>query len=248
MSLRDHYPIEMIDNCNANRCGCYFSTIDDNTCNHDCKASCLFTPGGRLEIQQCLTELCDCNIGQKDIPINDRHDDWRHYAHHGNSSHHNGTHNQTEHHNSTNSTLNDTDKHHGWENNHKRWRDYDNQKRHHNDMMSHHANHTNATNSTNSTHPSNVTKSVISMMGFVGYESYLTNGNTEVVPETDLPLISISITFAVFMVLVLTVYLILLRKEIQNEKKQPVLGYEDKNIYSEKLHFLENQEVCVSTL
>jgi hypothetical protein len=88
----------------------------------------------------------------------------------------------------------------------------------------------------------------LSLMGFSGYESYLTNGNTEMVAETDLPLISISITFAVFMVIVLAVYFVLLKRELQNEKKTAVLGYEDKNIYSEKLNFLENQEVCVSTL
>ena len=86
------------------------------------------------------------------------------------------------------------------------------------------------------------------MIGLVGYESYLTNGNTEVVTETDLPLITISITFAVFMVLVLSVYFVLLKKEIQNDKKTSMLGYEDKNIYSEKLNFLENQDVCVRTL
>jgi len=92
------------------------------------------------------------------------------------------------------------------------------------------------------------TKHVLSLMGYVGYESYLTNGNAEIVPETDLPLITISITFAVFMVLVLSVYFVLLKKEIQNEKKNSMLAYTDKNIYSEKLNFLENQEVVVSTL
>lgn len=86
------------------------------------------------------------------------------------------------------------------------------------------------------------------MMGYVGYESYFSNGNSEIVAETDLPLITISITFAVFMVLVLGVYFVLLKREIQNDKKTSILGYEDKNVYSEKLHFLENQEVCVSTL
>lgn len=120
-----------------------------------------------------------------------------------------------------------------------------------------HTNHTNHTsetlmmyskNHTNHTNHSMSTSGVISLMGYVGYESYFTNGNTEVVPETDLPLITISITFAVFMVLVLGVYFVLLKKEIQNDNKTSMLGYEDKNIYSEKLNFLENQEVCVSTL
>lgn len=77
-------------------------------------------------------------------------------------------------------------------------------------------------------------------MGYIAYDSYFTNGNVEVVPETDLPLITISVTFAVFMVLVLGTYLFLLKKEIQNDKKTTMLGYEDKNIYSEKLNFLEN--------
>ena len=50
------------------------------------------------------------------------------------------------------------------------------------------------------------------------------------------------------MVLVLSVYFVLLKKEVENDKKTAMLGYEDKNIYNEKLNFLDHQEVCVSTL
>lgn len=216
--LRTHYPLEVVDACNSLRCNCYYAAVDEHTCNHDCKAACLFTPGGRHEINQCLHDLCDCHDAHVDIAIHDMTP-------------------VSNHSNSTNHTAHADDHvadHHEIE------------------LHDHHEAHahTNTTNTT-SNHTTNSTfntSAVISLMGYVGYESYFTNGNTEVVPQTDLPLVAISITFAVFMGLVLSLYFFLLKKEVQNDKKTSMLGYEDKNIYNEKLNFLENQEVCVSTL
>lgn len=52
------------------------------------------------------------------------------------------------------------------------------------------------------------------------------------------------------MVLILGLYMYLLRKEKMRAKRAPVLGYEDKksNLYSQKLKFLDNQDVSVSQL
>ena len=42
------------------------------------------------------------------------------------------------------------------------------------------------------------------------------------------------------MVLILGLYLYLLKKEQQIEKRQTILGYEEKNSYSQKIQFLNN--------
>jgi hypothetical protein len=48
-------------------------------------------------------------------------------------------------------------------------------------------------------------------MGYGGYEGLLSNNAQK--PEINIPIVTISITFAIFMVLVLITYLYLLRKE-----------------------------------
>lgn len=216
LSLRTNYGLEVVDSCNALRCGCYYSMVNETTCNHDCKAACLFTPGGRHEINECLHDLCDCHDAHVDIAIHDLSP-----AHFHNKTNH-ATH-EDDH----------VEDHHEFER-------HDYHESNSSDIGNSTSNTTiittNTTNGTNSTVPS----AMISLMGYIGYESYLTNGNAETIPEKDLPLITISILFAVFMVFVLGVYFFLLKKEIQNDKKTSMLAYTDKNIYSEKLNFLEN--------
>jgi len=68
----------------------------------------------------------------------------------------------------------------------------------------------------------------------------------------ELPLVSIIVTFAAFMSIVLVVYFWLLNKELkaeQESKKSHLLGAtEEKNDYNEKFNFLERQQVSVSTI
>jgi hypothetical protein len=53
--------------------------------------------------------------------------------------------------------------------------------------------------------------SVLSLMGYGGYESVFTNKNAR--PDIKIPIVTLSITFAIFMVMVLATYLFLLKKE-----------------------------------
>ena len=69
-------------------------------------------------------------------------------------------------------------------------------------------------------------------LGYTGYEALFQKSETGMAPEFKIPIVTISIAFAVFMVLILGLYLWMLKKEQQAEKKQQVLGYEDKNSYS----------------
>jgi len=220
LSLRDHHTVGVVDACNALRCNCYFSTVEGDTCDYDCKASCLFTPGGRHEISECLLDVCQCNAAHLDISIHD--DESVHAA-------------ETEH-VPVNHHKNETHDHHSEEAE---------------DVVAPTPDTDDATTVTENAPvaeaaieadltPTADPTAAMNLMGYIGYESYLTNGGSEAIPQTDLPLITISITFAVFMVLVLSVYFVLLKKEIQNDNKTSMLGYEDKNIYSEKLNFLEN--------
>jgi hypothetical protein len=69
-------------------------------------------------------------------------------------------------------------------------------------------------------------------------------------PKVDIPITSIVITFSIFSSLILVAYFMLLRYERKQERKKVRAGYEyvsDKNSYTEKFNFLENQEVSAST-
>ena len=87
----------------------------------------------------------------------------------------------------------------------------------------------------------NITTTTIANMGYAGYEALFMGTGTQAMPKVDIPIVTISITFAVFMLLVLALYLFLLRKEMQAEKNNQILGYTDlKSTYEQKLSFLDN--------
>ena len=47
LSLSLHHSLDIVDACNTQRCNCFYQDVDTNTCNKECKTSCLYTPGGR---------------------------------------------------------------------------------------------------------------------------------------------------------------------------------------------------------
>ena len=54
LELSTHHAFKIVDACNVFRCNCYYISVDSDTCTHECKASCLYTPGGKAEIKDCL--------------------------------------------------------------------------------------------------------------------------------------------------------------------------------------------------
>lgn len=53
--------LKVIDSCNAQRCGCFYSQVDSNLCTPSCKKSCILVGGGKEELDECLTNSCECS-------------------------------------------------------------------------------------------------------------------------------------------------------------------------------------------
>jgi hypothetical protein len=69
------------------------------------------------------------------------------------------------------------------------------------------------------------------------------------VSNVQIPVLAIAITFAIFMTVILVAYFTMVRLEKKKERKIRSGYYtSEKNSYTEKLNFLENQEISASTL
>jgi hypothetical protein len=53
--------LDVLDSCNVNRCNCYYSEVSSNLCTPECKKSCILVPGGRKDIEDCLSMSCECD-------------------------------------------------------------------------------------------------------------------------------------------------------------------------------------------